>query len=423
MGSSPAPGERVVEFNRDVRPILADACFACHGFDAKSRKVKLRLDTPEGAFALRKDLHPIKPGDLKQSEVWNRITSADAGSVMPPPEHKKQLTAEQKETIRLWIVQGAKYQKHWAFEPISRPSAPAGRNPIDGFLLTRLQKEGLKPTPEADRETLVRRVSFALTGLPPTVKEVDAFLADTSPTAYERMVDRNLASKHFGEEMARHWLDVARYADTHGLHLDNERLMWKYRDWVVNAFNDNLPFDRFVTDQLAGDLLPNPTNDQLAATGFNRCNVTTGEGGSIEPEWLYRNAVDRTSTATQAFLGLTAGCAVCHDHKFDPISQKEYYSLYAFFYSSADPPLDGNVSTTGPFVKVPTPAQRTALEAAAKGEEDARRKLEEAATGADYTDPATADRRRPWPCATCCSTMRSRPARRTGTRPAMRPTG
>ena len=390
LGSAPKPGERVVEFNRDVRPILADACFACHGFDAKSRKAKLRLDTPEGAFALRKDLYPIKPGDPKGSEVWNRITSVNADSVMPPPEHNKQLTAAQKETIRLWIAQGAKYQKHWAFEAISRPPVPAGRNPVDAFIAARLQKEGLKPTPQADRETLVRRVSFALTGLPPTVKEVDAFLADAAPNAYETMVDRYLASKHFGEEMARHWLDVARYADTHGLHLDNERLMWKYRDWVVNAFNDNLPFDTFATYQLAGDLLPNPTNDQLTATGFNRCNVTTGEGGSIEPEWLYRNAVDRTSTATQAFLGLTAGCAVCHDHKFDPISQKEYYSLYAFFYSSADPPLDGNLSTTGPFVKVPTPAQRTALEAAAKAEDEARRKLEEAAASADYTDPANA---------------------------------
>lgn len=392
--TAPAAGERVIEFNRDVRPILADACFACHGFDPKSRKAKLRLDTPEGAYALRKDLYAIKPGSLDDSEAWKRITSAHADSVMPPPEHRKQLTAAQKETIRLWIKQGAKYQKHWSFEAITKPPVPVSRepkasaNPIDAFILARLQQANLKPTPEADRETLIRRVSFALTGLPPTVKELDEFLADKAPDAYEKMVDRYLASPRFGEEMARHWLDVARYADTHGLHLDNERLMWKYRDWVVKAFNDNLSFDKFATYQLAGDLLPNPTNDQLTATGFNRCNVTTGEGGSIDAEWLYRNAVDRTSTATQAFLGLTAGCAVCHDHKFDPISQKEYYSLYAFFYSAADPPLDGNVSTTGPFVKTPTPSQKATLEGAAKAEEDARHRLEEAAADADYTDPA-----------------------------------
>ncbi len=391
----PEPGERVIEFNRDVRPVLAAACFPCHGFDAKSRKAKLRLDTPDGAFALRKDITAIKPGSLDESEVWKRITSPHADSVMPPPESRNQLSAAQKETLRLWIKQGAKYQKHWSFEPIDRPAVPEIRNPkveirnpIDAFLLARLQQEGLKPTAEADRETLVRRVSFALTGLPPSVKEVDEFLADRSPNAYERMVDRYLASPHFGEEMARHWLDVARYADTHGLHLDNERLMWKYRDWVVSAFNTNLPFDQFAVWQLAGDLLPNPTNDQLVATGFNRCNVTTGEGGSIVPEWEYRNAVDRTSTAAQAFLGLTAGCAVCHDHKFDPITQKEYYALYAFFLSGADPALDGNVSTHGPFVKVPTEAQKVALEAAAKAEAAARRNLEDAAARADYSDPA-----------------------------------
>jgi hypothetical protein len=394
---NPPPNQRVIEFNRDVRPILADACFACHGLDAKARKAKLRLDTAEGAYAERKGTVAVKPGSPKESELWHRVTSADAGEVMPPPEANKKLTAAQKETLRLWIEQGAKYQKHWSFEPIVRPPVPVSRDPkgsaaspIDAFLLDRLTKERLKPTPEADRETLIRRVSFALTGLPPTVKEVDAFLADKSPNAYEKMVDRYLASPRFGEEMARHWLDVARYADTHGLHLDNEREMWAYRDWVVKAFNQNLPFDKFTVWQLAGDLLPNPTPDQLTATGFNRCNVTTGEGGSIDVEWLYRNAVDRTSTAVQAWLGLTAGCAVCHDHKFDPLSQKEYYSLYSFFYSSADPALDGNVSTTGPFVKLPTPGQKAALEAAAKAEADARKRLEEAAKTAAYSDPAEA---------------------------------
>jgi hypothetical protein len=335
---------------------------------------------------------------LQQSEVWHRITTTDDDLVMPPPSTKKKLTAQQKTIIRKWIETGAKYQKHWSYEPITRPAIPTVRrkpdggeavNPVDAFILASLAKAGLRPTPEADRPTLIRRVSFALTGLPPTIHEVDQFLADRSPNAYEKMVDGYLASPRFGEEMARHWLDIARYADTHGLHLDNERLMWAYRDWVVRAFNENLPFDQFVTWQLAGDLLPNPTQDQLIATGFNRCNVTTGEGGSIESEWLYRNAVDRTNTAVQAFLGLTAGCAVCHNHKFDPISMKEYYSLYAFFYSSADPALDSNISAVGPFIKLPTPAQKTALEAAAKREAEARQKLLATAASTEYLDPSS----------------------------------
>ena len=379
-----------IEFNRDVRPILAENCFACHGLDAKARKAKLRLDVPEGAFAERRGIAPIVPGNLKESEVWTRITTDDVDAQMPPADSRKQLTAAQKEILKKWIEQGAKYQKHWSFEPIRTPNTKhQTQSAIDQFIEARLAKEGLKPTGEAARETLIRRVSFALTGLPPTVKEVDAFLADRSPDAYEKLVDRYLASPRFGEEMARHWLDVARYADTHGLHLDNERLMWAYRDWVVRAFNENLPFDKFTIWQLAGDLLPNPTPDQLTATGFNRCNVTTGEGGSINEEWLYRNAVDRTSTAVQAWLGLTAGCAVCHDHKFDPLSIKEYYSLYAFFYSSADPALDGNVNTTGPFVKLPTPAQKAALESAARAERAARERLEALAATIDYTDPSS----------------------------------
>jgi hypothetical protein len=386
-----AAADAPVQFNRDVRPILADNCFACHGFDAKARKARLRLDVPEGAFAQRKGSVPIKPGDPQGSEVWARINADDPEEAMPPPRSRKQLTAAQKEIIRRWIAQGAPYQKHWSFEPIYRPAVPVvagARTAIDAFLLDRIRHHGLTPRPEADRPTLIRRVSFALTGLPPTVAEVDAFLADTAPDAYERMVERYLASPRFGEEMARHWLDVARYADTHGLHLDNERLMWAYRDWVVKAFNDNLPFDQFTVWQLAGDLLPNPTLDQRTATGFTRCGVTTGEGGSIEAEWMYRNTVDRTSTAAQAWLGLTAGCAVCHDHKFDPLSMREYYSLYAFFLSSADPPLDGNVSTTPPFVKLPTPAQQAALNAATRAEAVARPRLEAAGAAAAYTDPA-----------------------------------
>ena len=397
-----ADGEKL-QFNRDIRPILSDNCFACHGFDSKKREAKLRLDTAEGATKPNDDGDiAITPGDLSKSEVWQRIISTDKDDMMPPPKAHKTLTAAQKETIKHWIEQGAPYQKHWAFEaPVKPPVPNIGtpkseiRNPIDAFIQQRLTQEGLTPAPEADRETLLRRVTFDLTGLPPTPAEVDAFLADKSPDAYDKAVDRLLANRHYGEHMAHYWLDQARYGDTHGLHLDNERSMWPYRDWVIEAYNRNLPFDQFTIDQLAGDLLPNATREQVIASGFNRCNVTTSEGGSIDAEYIFRYAVDRTATTVNTWLGLTAQCAVCHDHKFDPISQKEFYQLYAFFHSAADPAMDGNKLLTPPILKLTTPEQATKLADYETKITATQKEINEALTKVEYTDPATTEPRTP----------------------------
>ncbi len=352
-----------LSFNRDIRPILSDKCFACHGTDAKHRDSGRRLDTPEGAYVQTDGIIAIKPGDLDKSDAWVRITSEDKDEKMPPPKSHKLLSKEEKELIGKWIKQGAGYQKQWAFEAPLKAAPPAVKaadrvhNPIDAFLFGRLEQLGLAPSPQADNPTLIRRATLAITGLPPTPQEVDAFLADPKPDAYGRLVDRLLASPRFGEHMAHWWLDLARYGDTHGLHLDNERQMWLYRDWVIGAFNRNLPFSEFTIEQLAGDQLPNATPDQIIASGFNRCNVTSSEGGAIPAEFLYRYAVDRTATTSAVWMGLTAGCAVCHDHKFDPISQKEFYQLYAFFNSAADPAMDGNALLTQPILKLAPPEQ------------------------------------------------------------------
>lgn len=382
-----------LDFNRDIRPILSDNCFACHGFDAKKRKADLRLDTAEGAYAVKEGVQAIKPGDVKASTLIDRILSTDPDEVMPPPESHKKITAKQLETLKLWISQGAEYKQHWAFEKPVKAAVPAVsgkvRNAIDGFIQKRLADEGLPPAAEATKETLIRRVTLDLTGLPPTASEVDAFLADQSPEAYEKVVSRLLKSERYGEHMARYWLDVARYADTHGLHLDNERSMWPYRDWVVRAFNENLPYDAFTRWQLAGDLLPSATVDQQIASGFNRCNVTTSEGGSINEEFIYRYAVDRTDTTVAVWMGLTAGCAVCHDHKFDPITQKDFYSLYAFFNSTADPAMDGNILLTPPILRLSTPEQKKQLADYDRGIADSQAKIRDAIAKLQYTDPAT----------------------------------
>ena len=356
-----------LRYNRDVRPILAESCFRCHGPGTK--KAGLRLDQSGSAYKKTEagDI-PIVPGKLDESEVIRRILSDDANEVMPPPEAKKPLKPEEKEILKRWVQEGAKYEAHWSFRAPVKESLPkveglANRsaNPVDAFIADRLRHSGLSLNPEADRPTLIRRVAFTLTGLPPTPLEVETFLGDTSPKAYEAMVERYLFSPRYGEEMARHWLDAARYADTHGLHLDNERQIWPYRDWVVKAYNENLPYDQFTIEQLAGDLLPNATLDQKVATGFNRCNVTSSEGGSIEEEYVFRYAVDRAGTTAETWMGLTAGCAVCHDHKFDPISAEEFYSFYSFFYSIAGSAMDGNALLHEPTVKLATPEQQAKL--------------------------------------------------------------
>ena len=384
-----ASGEDI-SFQRDVRPILSDHCFACHGPDAAKREADLRLDVAESAY----EHGAVTPRKLDESELWARITSDDADLRMPPGDLHNALTARETEILRRWIEAGATYQQHWSFVAPQRPTVPNIENtshPIDAFIRDRLDREGLAFSPRADKRTLIRRVTLDLTGLPPTSEEVAAFLADESDDAYERLVDRLLTRVTYGEHMARYWLDLARYADTHGLHLDNERSMWPYRDWVVRAFHENLPFDDFTRWQLAGDLLDEPTEDQLIASGFNRCNVTTGEGGSIAEEWVYRYAVDRTSTTAEVWMGLTAGCAVCHDHKFDPLSTKEYYSLYAFFHSAADPAMDGNKIDTPPILKLYSDSDKKTIAALDLKLSELRRETKAALDKFEYVDPATLD--------------------------------
>lgn len=393
----PAPAARQVDYRREVRTILSDKCFKCHGPDAAERKAGLRLDTAEGfTAATDSGAIAIVPGKSGESEIFKRLLHEDPDMRMPPASTGKTLTEQEIATLRLWIDQGAEVKGHWSFQAPVRPEPPQvsneawAVNAIDRFIHARLEQEKLQPSPAADKVMLIRRATFDLTGLPPTLAEVDAFLADNSANAYEKVVDRLLNSNRFGEHMARYWLDAARYGDTHGLHLDNERSMWKYREWVIDAFNRNLPFDQFTIEQLAGDQLPNPTTDQLIATGFNRCNVTTGEGGSIDEEVLVRYAVDRVETTSTVFLGLTAGCAVCHDHKYDPLTQKEFYELFAFYYSTQDAAMDGNALLPPPALKVATPEQELQQKALDEKLAALRAQLAEQVAKVEYTDPGPA---------------------------------
>ncbi len=361
-----------VDFNRDVRPILSDACFKCHGPDEAAREAGLRLDTREGAVAVRERGAAVVPGDSGASLLMRMVTASDPAERMPPADSGKTLTAGQVETLRAWIDAGAEYSAHWAFVVPERPGVPRVRGeafqgwvrtPIDAFIAARLAEADLTPSAEADRRTLIRRASLDVTGLPPTPEEVEAFVADARPDAWERVVDRLLASPRYGERMALEWLDAARYADSNGYHIDNERYMWRWREWVIEAFNRNVPFDRFTVEQIAGDLLPGATAEERIASGFNRNHMINFEGGAIAEEYLNEYVVDRVNTTATVWLGLTMACAQCHDHKYDPITQRDFYRFYAFFNTVSEQGIDGREGNAAPTMMAPDPGQEAALAA------------------------------------------------------------
>ncbi|MDG2123954.1 MAG: PSD1 and planctomycete cytochrome C domain-containing protein [Verrucomicrobiales bacterium] len=349
----------VLRYNRDVRPILAEHCFNCHGADEKARKAKLRLDDEASARAERDGVIAIVPGDVDASELVWRLFSDDGDEVMPPPEHPLEMSAAERATLKQWVAEGAEYEGHWAFAPVVAGEGGS----IDGFVKEGLAGTGLAMKVEATRETLIRRLSLDLTGLPPTVEEVEAFVADRGEGAYGRVVDRLLASPRYGERMASWWLDGARYADSHGFQADWERYQWPWRDWVIDAFNRNQRFDEFTVEQLAGDMLPGATTEQVVATGFNRNHRVNTEGGSLDAEWLVENVIDRVETTGSVWLGLTMGCARCHDHKYDPISQKEFYGMFAFFHNVPEqgkgPGKQGNFEPT---IRAPRPGDLQRME-------------------------------------------------------------
>jgi hypothetical protein len=369
-----------LRFNRDILPILSENCFSCHGPDSGTRKADLRLDREEGLFSTRDGGRIVMPGKPNESLLWRRVSSTDQEEVMPPVSSDKQLSTRQKARLGQWILQGALWEAHWSFLPPAQVEPPAVeragwvRNPIDRFILAKLEEQGLLPAPEADRPTLLRRVTLDLTGLPPTPEEVDALVSDHSPDAYEKVVDRLLASPRYGERMATIWLDAARFADTNGYQVDRDREMHAWREWVIRAFNANKPFDQFTVEQLAGDLLPNSTLEQRIATGFNRNHMINEEGGIIPEEFLAEYCADRVETTATVWLGLTLGCARCHDHKYDPFTQKDFYRLYAFFHNVPESGLGVRAAhvrrNAPPYLELPAPDLEAKLASLERALED-----------------------------------------------------
>ncbi|NND98474.1 MAG: DUF1549 domain-containing protein, partial [Pirellulaceae bacterium] len=384
----------MVDFNRDVRPILSENCYHCHGPDDAARQADLRLDTEAGAKE-----YAIIAGDADASDLVDRITSDDPDAVMPPPDSERSLTAEQIDLLRRWIDEGGNYQTHWSFIAPAKSELPAlrdpsrARNAIDPFVLAPLEDKGIEPAPPADRETLIRRVTFDLIGLPPTLPELDAFLSDTSPGAYSRLIDRLLNRDEFGERMASDWLDAARYSDTYGYQVDRDRYVWPWRDWVIGAFNANMPYDQFITEQLAGDLLPNATRDQILATTFNRLHPQKVEGGSVPEEFRIEYVADRTQTVATAMMGLTYECCRCHNHKYDPLTQKEYFQLTAFFDNIDEAGLYSYFTAEAiptPALPLPTATQEKQLElartTAAKATADHQTAIKRGQSNNDWSD-------------------------------------
>ncbi|MGH7138961.1 MAG: DUF1549 domain-containing protein, partial [Pirellulales bacterium] len=354
---------RAIDFNREIRPILSNNCFKCHGPDAAERKAELRLDLREATLRpAESGMTPVVPGKPDESELVRRVFATDDDQ-MPPADSNKRLTAAEKLLLKEWIASGAAWQEHWSFVAPRRPALPSvsradwPRNPIDHFILARLDAEGLRPSPEADRRTLIRRLSLDLTGLPPSPDEVERFASDASANAYEKLVEWLVESPHYGERMAQEWLDAARFADTHGYHIDAGRDMSRWREWVIASYNRNLAFDRFTIEQLAGDLLENPSLDQLVASGFNRNHMINFEGGAIPEEYHTAYIIDRVNTTGTVWLGLTVACTQCHDHKYDPLTQKEFYRVFAYFNNVPERGKAFKYGNSPPFILAPTPPE------------------------------------------------------------------